>query len=405
MRCGARYVSRVRDTRIVLVAACSVALAVSTVMGSTAAQAAVGPHGHAPKAQASRFDVASAELEGVSCPAGTACVAVGWQADAKGVTRALAERWASGRWQIVRSASPASSKLLAVSCTSTKSCQAIGLSVSGLLAERWNGRSWSREPIPNIAGADLGGISCARTSMCLAVGSRRVGAEDRPVSERWNGKKWIRVSTPRPAGGKLSASLDDVSCSGPRNCIAVGSSDSTRLSTLVERWNGKRWRIVTVHAPSGAILNSISCPSARWCTVAGAIQPVNGDSKLLIGDLNKSRWTFMRPTPAKGMLAPFFFKVSCSAPRVCTALVSSITPSGDLVAYSVASRGARGGFVVAEPRDDNVTDVLRDVSCRPVACEVVGGAGTTDGQDDPSGEGTTFAARGKGNQLKSQPMP
>jgi hypothetical protein len=85
--------------------------------------------------------------------------------------------------------------------------------------------------------------------------------------------------------------------------------------------------------------------------------------------------------------------------------VSSITPSGDLVAYSVASRGARGGFVVAEPRDDNVTDVLRDVSCRPVACEVVGGAGTTDGQDDPSGEGTTFAARGKGNQLKSQPMP
>jgi len=304
--------------------AVAVAVAGAAVMDSTAAGAVVRPRAHVPKAQAARFDVASAELEGVSCPTGTTCMAVGWQANASGATRALAERWARGGWQIVRSATPARSRLIAVSCTGTKSCHAIGLAVPGFLAERWNGRSWTRERIPTIAGATLGGISCA-ASMCLAVGSQPTGTGAfRPVSERWNGKKWVRVSIPQPAGRKLSSDLRDVACSGPRTCMAVGFAgvvgSSAGPSALVERWNGKRWRIVTVHAPSGATLNSVSCPSATSCTAAGEIQPAHGDSKLLIGDLAKSRWTFTRPTPAKSMLAPLFLKVACSAPHVCTAL-------------------------------------------------------------------------------------
>src|SRR5262249_22926353 len=103
-----------------LVSAVAAALAVAGAparpagMGGTPAGAAVHARAHAPRAQAAQFGVASAELEGVSCPTGTTCMAVGWQANASGTTRALAERWASGGWQIVKSANPVGSKLVSV---------------------------------------------------------------------------------------------------------------------------------------------------------------------------------------------------------------------------------------------------------------------------------------------------
>lgn len=417
---SARHSRRLRDARAVLAAtACSVAMAGAAVVGAGQAQAAVHPVvRHVPHAIVPHAGTTSAELEGVSCPTGTTCLAVGWHAGASGPTRTLAERWAGGHWHIVGSASPAraaDTELDAVSCASATSCQAVGFTIASkpssfrILAERWNGRSWSTVPIPNIAGGSLDEISCPRSNICMAVGSQSTGGGDfRPVSERWNGKKWARVTTPQPASRKLFAAFNDVSCSGPRNCVAVGDSgviNQSRFSALAERWNGRKWTILNAHAPKGALLSSVSCPTATSCTAVGATQPVNGDAKLLAGTLSGSRWTFTAPKPAKGMIAPGFDQVSCSAARVCTAVVESITTSGDELAFSVASRTARNGFAVAQPGQDSVTDILRDVSCRPVACTVVGGAGTTDGQGDRSGSGTTFAERGKGNHLVVQPMP
>jgi hypothetical protein len=411
---------RRRDTRAALAAAaCSVTLIGVAAMGASPAQAAVHPVSrHVPRAAVPHDGTTSAELEGVSCPTGTTCLAVGWHAGASGPTRTLAERWSGGHWSIVGSATPAGaadSELDAVSCASATSCQAIGFTAGKasssfrFLAERWNGRAWSRVPIPTIANASLAAIACPSSSMCMAVGTQSTGGGDfRPVSERWNGRKWARVATPQPANAKLASVLSDVSCSGARSCVAVGDSNvirQSRFSALAERWNGKKWTILRTGAPKGAVLNGVSCRTAASCATVGATQPVNGDSRLLAGNLSGSRWSFTAPKPAKGMIAPGFNQVSCSAAKVCTAIVESISTSGDQLDFSVASRTANGGWAVAQPGSASATDVLRHVSCRPVACTVVGGAGTTDGQGDRSGSGTTFAERGKGSHLMPQPMP
>lgn len=411
---------RRRDARAALAAAaCAVTLIGAAAMGASPARAAVHPVGrHVPDAVVPHDGTTSAELEAVSCPTGTTCLAVGWHAGASGPTRTLAERWSGGHWSIVGSATPAGAvdrELDSVSCASSTSCQAVGFTTGKapssfrFLAERWNGRSWNRVPIPTIANASLAAIACPRASMCIAVGTQSTGGGDfRPVSERWNGRKWTRVTTPQPANRKFFSAFNDVACSGPSNCVAVGDSGiirQSRFAALAERWNGKKWTILSTLAPKGAILSAVSCPTTKSCTTVGAIQPVNGDSRLLAGNLSGSRWSFTAPKARQGMIAPGFDQVSCSTAKVCTAVVGSIATSGDTLDFTVASRTANGGWAVAQPGPGSSTDVLRDVSCRPVACTVVGGAGTTDGQGDRSGAGTTFAERGKGNHLVVQPMP
>lgn len=80
-----------------------------------------------------------ARLDGVSCPAPGACVAVGSWVNRGGVTVPLAERLAAGRWQIqtVPAAAPGpaagappvagtGNTLIAVSCPTRARCDAIG---------------------------------------------------------------------------------------------------------------------------------------------------------------------------------------------------------------------------------------------------------------------------------------
>jgi hypothetical protein len=415
-----RHPSRLRAARTVLtVAACSAGLAAAAIASGGPAQA-TATHPSAPRsphqAAAPHAGQSNSAFQAVSCPTGTSCLAVGAHTSAGGTTRTLAERWSGGRWSIVGSATPAraiDSELHAMSCVRPSSCQAVGFATptgtgaARLLAERWNGRSWASVPIQNSPNASLEAVSCPRAGMCLTVGWRPSGPNQfQPVTERWNGTKWTKLATPRPAGRPFSELLG-VSCAGPRDCTAVGQSgtiNTGQFFALVEHWNGSRWRIVTVHAPRGALLNSVSCATATTCTAVGDSQPAHSDSKLLVGDLKGSRWTFTSPAVRAGMHAPAIAQVSCSTPRTCTAVVSFVT-SRQLLGTVVASRGASGGFVIAAPNAKSTVNALMNVSCRPVACTVVGGTGATDRQGGPSGKGKTFAERGKGNHLVVQRTP
>jgi hypothetical protein len=408
MERSARHSSRLRDVRAALaVAACSVALAAAAVASGGPAHAAGSGRPHAGQLD-SRFQAAS-------CPTATSCMAVGTHTSAGGTTRPLAERWARGRWRIVSTPSPSrafDSELHAVSCVNARSCQAVGFSAPlgtgapRLLAERWNGRSWRTVPIQNSANATLEAVSCSAGS-CLTVGWRSTAlTRTQPFAERWNGRRWTRLTTPRPSGRPF-AELFGASCAGPRNCTAVGEAGNIstgQFAPLIEHWNGTRWRIVTVRAPRGAVLNSVSCPTATSCTAVGESQPANSDSKLLVADLSGSRWSFTSPAARTGMHAPHIDQVSCSTRRACSAVVSYLTDR-QLIGSVVASRGARGGFTVARPGPKSVIDVLTNISCRPVACTAVGGAGATSSQGSPTGKGKTFAERGKGNHLVAQRTP
>jgi hypothetical protein len=159
----------------------------------------------------------------------------------------------------------------------------------------------------------------------MAVGSYR-GHGSRVLTERWNGSRWSIVRAALPAGA-IQGGFNDVSCTSPRACTAVGDYDINPRQTnvLVERWNGSRWSIQSALDQAGvpvSVLSSVSCASARACTAVGEYgSPSNTPPFVLAERWNGSRWS-IQPTPRAGGLEGFLAGVSCMAPAACMAVGS-----------------------------------------------------------------------------------
>jgi hypothetical protein len=124
-------------------------------------------------------------LYGVSCTSTTSCFAVGSFYDFiqdTGAVGAFIERWNGTGWAIVPSPYPTGlpeNTLTGVSCTSSTNCFAVGSFTKNIgghsvtLVERWNGTSWAIVLSGNPSGApggSLSSVSCTSTRSCFAVG-------------------------------------------------------------------------------------------------------------------------------------------------------------------------------------------------------------------------------------------
>jgi|GEM_PF-2255862 len=225
-----------------------------------------------------------AELEGVSCPSDTECIAVGdtWSAE---VTKTLIERWNGGKWSVQTSKNPSATMniLSSVSCVPTTACVATGYySTSNTwtpLSETWSGGGWSQPAVAKPSGATMSwfhGVSCVTSTECFAVGKKEFNTVDHEYEtlvERWNGSKWVEeAKTPNPESGSLD--LEDISCTASNACTAVGSYGD-KLSgrhPFALRWNGSAWGIQFPPMPTGiskAYLKSVSCVISRGCEAVG----------------------------------------------------------------------------------------------------------------------------------------
>jgi hypothetical protein len=244
-------------------------------------------------------------LSGISCPSPDNCTAVG----------SLILGWNGSRWQVERKSSPFES----VSCAARSSCVAVGVTRSGApVAGTWNGSAWHLAAMPTARlgahSTTLASLSCATPTRCLAVGDYTSGASARPspqyrdrtLVERWDGMTWqVLPAVDVARRDKLSG----ISCSAPRQCMAVGSARAK--TTLAERWDGTSWsaqRTPNLDPVGYSELTSVSCPSPAEC--------------MAIGDYNLSvpfaeryhggRWTMIRmPVPA-GQAAVSGLALSCS---------------------------------------------------------------------------------------------
>lgn len=222
-------------------------------------------------------------INGVSCASRHACMAVGHSGH-----HLISVHWNGRRWTLQRAHRPTRfvfGDLDAVSCPTPTMCIAVGdyQQKSGNdrpLAERWNGKRWSIETARRWgAGAtDLSGVSCPSPAVCVAVGTfanpHRV--ETSSITEFWNGSRWSRVAAP---GEGLVA----VSCYSRSLCLAAGTSqvDPTNGATDIptaDWWNGKRWSLLHPIRPkitdpvdntSDFGLNGVSCPSSTTCFTVG----------------------------------------------------------------------------------------------------------------------------------------
>jgi hypothetical protein len=259
-------------------------------------------------------------LNGVSCTSPTNCVAVGYDNTDTGA-QTLIETWDGSTWSVEPSPTPSNGgvSLTGVSCTSSMNCVAAGYyTYDGpwqTLIESWNGSTWSIVPSPN-QGSDynfLYGVSCTSPTYCVAVGDDALpdGTSYQTLIESWDGIAWSVASSPSP--NEVFDDLNDVSCTSPTNCIAVGSS-------LIESWDGSAWTV----EPGGGDYNleSVVCISQADCTAVG------GD---VIDSWNGSAWAVTGIVTARenGGGSSLLYGVSCSNQADCEAVGYGIDePSG-----------------------------------------------------------------------------
>jgi hypothetical protein len=271
-------------------------------------------------------------LFGVSCAAPTACIAVGSVAGARR-DFALAKRWNGKRWSIQTIRQPPgpfpNSDLYDVSCPSSTACIAVGNVLTNSqseqgLAERWDGKRWSPQSTPFTQAGALSGVSCASSSACTAVGGYTALYKTpdsnyyagHTLVERWDGTHWSIQPAPSPADGFLN----DVSCTSPTVCTAVGGILlSNRGATLmIESWDGTTWSIQPSPNPgNGSVLQGVSCTSSTACVAVGVADYYH---RTLVERWDGASWS-IQPTPRLPRASDIsLIGVSCTSSTACTAV-------------------------------------------------------------------------------------
>jgi hypothetical protein len=287
--------------------------------------------------------------------------------------------YASVGWSI--QASPNQTEYLegvldGVSCVSIASCTAVGHregNVFNTLIERWDGTSWSMVSSPNQGAKDnyLSGVSCASASSCTAVGHYiNSNFVDQTLVERWDGTTWSIVSSPNyPYDNNF---LNSVSCVSAISCEAVGfhyNNNTGTLKSLIERWNGTSWSAAS--SPENGTydqLSGVSCVSANSCTAVGTGSGNFGTT--LIEDWNGTNWS-VASSPNIGT-GDYLLGVSCVSTSACTT-VGNYTNASGVVQTLIERWDGTSWSVVSSPNTGTSYNYLHAVSCvSSSSCAAVG---------------------------------
>ncbi|HEX9032603.1 MAG TPA: hypothetical protein VF834_12215 [Streptosporangiaceae bacterium] len=332
--------------------------------------------------------VPSGQVQAVSCPSATSCMAVGYYLDSAGLTVPLAETWNGTSWQQQTVPSPAGGRspgLDGVSCISASFCEAVGITDepgytdSTAFAETWNGSSWSLQAVPSPAGATgvlLKAVSCASATFCEAVGSYLSSSYTiLSLAEEWNGTTWTLQSTPsQTASAPAPTQLDGVSCVSATFCEAVDF-----YGLLAERWNGTSWRAHSVAVPSGTSspgLYAVSCRSRTFCEVVGTyVDPSSSAALTLFAERwDGTSWHEQSVPNSASWKTPT--AVSCASAAACeTVGYKEVYTTGGDTFHAIAEVWNGTSWQAQRPTSASGTALteLNGVSCAAAnACEAGG---------------------------------
>ena len=192
-------------------------------------------------------------------------------------------------------------------------------SFRGLFSVVETSHGWVRRAMPtphvrpadSFQGVDMSGLSCASMSFCVAVGTNQCNG---PLIERFNGKAW-RVVTVNSENCKTGGMLTGVSCVSASACLAVG------YPPLV--WNGRRWRTLKL----AGWAERVWCVAPRRCALVGSD---SAGSHVGVWDGRRTQgrlWdaSYYREDSSMN-------DVSCMSKTACLA-VGNLTESGDMAAF------------------------------------------------------------------------
>jgi hypothetical protein len=280
----------------------------------------------AEQSAAKKSGAAQNRLFGVDCPSETRCLAVGSYQNSEGGPATLGEFWNEGKWNVQTTPVPSeatSSELVAIGCSWTSECGAVGSAVikgvKTAIAERWVSPTWSLQTVPIPAGAtssQLDGIDCIWSNVCVAVGRYTTsGGSVKSLAMFWNGTEW-KIQTVTDPAGAVQTTLLDVSCTpSPTRCTAVGGwkNSADEQFTLAYRFNGSTWTLQSTPSASGStesVLQDVSCATETSCTAAGH-SVGGGSTQTLAEKWNGTNWSIQGTSNPSGATFSAFSGVSC----------------------------------------------------------------------------------------------
>jgi hypothetical protein len=230
---------------------------------------------------------AGGSLQGDSCASPTACVAIGDETGNSKANRIFAATFDGTAWTPTPIATPGSAslpELMGISCATGTSCTAVGsdtnaagVSVPVVLTD--SGSGWTPATTPSLSVADpsstLTAVSCAAPGSCMAVGSDAAGV----LTLRSLAGHFSPQTAPNPGDGSDASNTmpapASVACAARRTCLMVGSYTNAAGNDngFAERWNGTSWALQ--HTPgqgsdAATTLDAVSCPSVRRCIASGS---------------------------------------------------------------------------------------------------------------------------------------
>lgn len=197
---------------------------------------------------------------------------------------------ATGDWTVQPSSNPGgyglvgrANGLKGIAATSATNAWAVGSYWNGhgyrTLIEHWDGKAWKVQPSPNPGDLSdsLDGVAATSANNGWAVGTYESGpsAGERTLIERWNGRVWKVQSSPSPSIGSHGSgiSLTGVAATSANDAWAVGlwaTGQTNRVAdtvyqTLIEHWDGQAWKVQP--SPNPGISDSLSGVAAAFNSV------------------------------------------------------------------------------------------------------------------------------------------
>ncbi len=189
-------------------------------------------------------------------------------------------------------------------------------STTRTLTEHWDGTKWSVVHSPNFGKGFynlLQGVAAISASDAWAVGGHAYDNNPLHVAtliEHWDGTKWRIVP-----GATISSTYSNLTAVAGLSSTDVWAAGSYRTNngdkTLIEHWNGKTWSHVTT--PGYADLASLTVISDTDIWAAGGLAQSGQYVLPFLLHWNGTSWGVVPPAQPQGIQSGFFSSISASA--------------------------------------------------------------------------------------------
>lgn len=195
----------------------------------------------------------------------------------------LIEHWDGASWTQVGSPNPdVANYLHGIAAVSATDIWAVGMtwisqSTWAPLILHYDGTNWLPISQAQLQFGQLSSVFALAANDAWAVGWIGLGANLESLVLHWNGRSWKRVSFPTEAGGWIG--LKSVSGVAANDLWAVGSynffdiNGNPSSSARSYRWDGSRWKAVTVGLGGYSYLASVTANATNdvWAVGQGLI--------------------------------------------------------------------------------------------------------------------------------------